>query len=320
MEGAFYPESSDERRTNCQPGCFDKVVKLKYLRGMTGDLPPPDKFEGDETSENLKKESPPVQPGKNGAESSTQPFERPDGKSQYDYLRRIEYKLLEIDSIRRRQSSRGLQAIGVLGSDVFDKLLVLRALKKSFPNAIFFTTDYDSALLMHKELSYTRNLLIASGYGDRLPERQQGEIPPFRSFYQTSAFLATQVIVGQRENDETTTLPFDPGAFARVFEVQRTGELLEFPSASGACNPCATNAEPPHLYPLFVRARTQLLGWSMLLLGAACLCYYGWFAFRQYFGVKTDDPQQKSTFRPRWRRRIHRFAVRRRRRNNPPVE
>ena len=41
----------------------------------------------------------------------------------------------------------------------------------------------------------TRNLLVASSFGLQLNADIQGEIPPFRSSYQTAEFLATRVAI-----------------------------------------------------------------------------------------------------------------------------
>ena len=44
----------------------------------------------------------------------------PEGRTQYDYLKRLRHRLQTLPNVK---------AIGVVGSDVYDKLLVLRALK-----------------------------------------------------------------------------------------------------------------------------------------------------------------------------------------------
>ena len=56
----------------------------------------------------------------------------------------------------------------MLGSDVYDKLLILQALRPEFPNANFFTTDLDALLLPDKKSHYTRNLIVTSSYGLQL--------------------------------------------------------------------------------------------------------------------------------------------------------
>jgi len=118
-----------------------------------------------------------------------------EGMSQFDYLRRLSVQMSALDRRLREGSSdgKGLSAIGVLGSDVHDKLLVLQALRPEFPNAIFFTTDLDARFLHPRERPWTRNLLVASSFGLRLADAMQFGMPPFRDSYQTSYFLSTRL-------------------------------------------------------------------------------------------------------------------------------
>jgi hypothetical protein len=74
--------------------------------------------------------------------------------SQYDYLRRIAEKLSALDKTLRADG-KAIKAIGVVGTDIFDKLLVLRALRPEFPDALFFTTDLDAELSMPTERDWT---------------------------------------------------------------------------------------------------------------------------------------------------------------------
>ena len=60
------------------------------------------------------------------------------------YLQQIADHLQKIDEKLRQSDDGGITAIGILGSDVFDKLLVLRALRPNFPEALFFTTDFNA--------------------------------------------------------------------------------------------------------------------------------------------------------------------------------
>jgi hypothetical protein len=110
------------------------------------------------------------------------------GESQLDYLRRL---AREITRVKMQDSDLEIKAIGVLGSDVYDKLLILQALRKEFPSAIFFTTDLDARFLHPDRYAWTRNLVVGSSYGFRLSRRIQGcTIPPFRDSYQTSLFCS----------------------------------------------------------------------------------------------------------------------------------
>jgi hypothetical protein len=120
-------------------------------------------------------------------------FESAEGQSQFDYLRRIAERIRDRDHELRRSGRGRIAAIGILGSDVYDKLLILQALRPIFADAVYFTTDLDELLLPQKKSHYTRNLLVASSYGLTLRPELQGDVPPFRSTYQSSIFLATQL-------------------------------------------------------------------------------------------------------------------------------
>ena len=137
------------------------------------------------------------------------PSDRAEGQGQYDYLRRLGERVVSLDNRLRsgldkdptQRSSDGIAAVGVLGSDRYDKLLIMQALRPLLPNALFFTTDLDAQLWHPTALPHTRNLLIASSFGLQLDDELQGEIPPFRSNYQTGAFLATQAAIKRERTD-----------------------------------------------------------------------------------------------------------------------
>jgi hypothetical protein len=110
-------------------------------------------------------------------------YERPEGPSQLDYLRRL------VTRIKGEQSER-VKAIGILGRDTYDALLILQAVREQFPNALFFTTDLDARYFHQDEQKWTRNLIVAAQFGLQLHPSLQQAIPPFRSSLQTSAFFA----------------------------------------------------------------------------------------------------------------------------------
>ena len=113
------------------------------------------------------------------------------GRSQIDYLRRMQGRLTAFHEERRRRAGEeGITAIGVIGSDIYDKLLILRALKKHFPDASFFSTDLDASLSLPSEYPTTRNLLVASHFGLELHPDVQRAAPPFRDSYQTSTYFS----------------------------------------------------------------------------------------------------------------------------------
>jgi hypothetical protein len=169
-----------------------QLHRFKYLRGLDGQLPGGETPGAPKDSGNKQDKA-----GKDSAKTSadTKPQERAEGQGQFDYLRRLGDRIQQLDTELRRRNSNGIEAVGILGSDLYDKLLVLQALRPLVPNALFFTTDLDAIVLHPSALTYTRNLLIASSFGLQLRPALQGEIPPFRSSYQTAAFLATRVAI-----------------------------------------------------------------------------------------------------------------------------
>jgi hypothetical protein len=136
---------------------------------------------------------------------------------------------------------------------VFDKFLILRALKPQFPKALFFTNDFDSLLTNQSELDFTRNLLIVSSFGARLAAKIQGDIPPFRDTYVTSAFLATQLAVLDAKNDSESRWKSPPARRqdsirrwfdqARVFEIARTGDIVPLTGRAKADENCKFSSQ-----------------------------------------------------------------------------
>jgi hypothetical protein len=239
----FYGKTLPNTMERCfeDPNCSPKensgqslVHRLTYMRGLDGQLPgtqrTEDRIVGKGTGEADKQASvmdffkakPDVKDG-----------DRPNGQGQQDYLRRLADHLRKIDDDLRQDNHKGrIRAIGILGSDVFDKLLVLRALKPKFPEALFFTTDLDAMLTMPSELDFTRNLIISSSFGPELRQEIQGEIPPFRSSYQTAAFLAASLAVGEPVNNSCPRIGQNHLSRwlsrARIVEIERTGDVLPF--------------------------------------------------------------------------------------------
>jgi hypothetical protein len=120
----------------------------------------------------------------------------PQGNYQIDYLRRLTDEIAQRDRELRDRGGRGILAIGVLGSDVYDKLMVLEALHSRFPRAWFFTHGLDENFSRPSELDHTQNLLVASHFGLKLHPALQRDAPPFRDSSQTSAFLSTLMAIG----------------------------------------------------------------------------------------------------------------------------
>lgn len=139
----------------------DWVLRFSYLRGVDGRVP-------EEAASGNK--APGSDDNKNSKDKNTldlSPLEKSDGNSQLDYLRRLADHIAREDEAYRRKGTSGIGAIGVLGADTYDKLLVLQALKGRMPNKVFFSTNLDARMLQRGQAQTTRNLVLAAPTGSR---------------------------------------------------------------------------------------------------------------------------------------------------------
>ena len=187
------------------------ILHYRYLRGIDGQLP------GESGKDNSREQPQKIQLGQ-----ETVAVEATEGLNQSDYLRRIARQLKETDAVSEKQGGAGIRAIGLLGSDVYDKLMILRALRPEFPEALFFTINYDAHFERRDDWGDTHNLIIASPFGNRLPSRPKDQenqvqrVAPFRDNNQTSMYGGTLVATGK----------WDPADLLRppqVFEISRRG-------------------------------------------------------------------------------------------------
>jgi hypothetical protein len=204
--------------TVCKASCKDGVHQFTYFQGIDGRLP--DDKEIEQSEEKKVQDSTMWKEPLPGRRGTAVPA---TGSARIDYLRRT------IDDLKRENSY--WKAIGVLGSDVYDKILLIRVLRYYFPGAILFTTDLDARLLDPAEYPSTHNLLIASHYGLEVRNELQRKVPPFRSVYQTSEFVATIKAI-RDNNGNPHELQLD--SVPIVFEVGRTGPFpLDFRGIDG---------------------------------------------------------------------------------------
>jgi len=201
------------------------VFRYSYLSGLDGEVP------GDDAARAGRAAKSGGDPSKDVVQ------ERPEGTSQIDYIRALVSRI--------HDEGEGARAIGIMGTDPYDALLISKALRPFFPHAIFFTVDLDARYLHSSEYKWARNMVIASPFGLQLNRDLQRDVPPFRSSYQTSAFFAAMQAVGQvqcqsggrpdaasgicttgyRVSSMPEELPYDAGFHPRLFEVGRHGAV-----------------------------------------------------------------------------------------------
>jgi hypothetical protein len=186
-----------------EPG---NVRVFHYLRGIDGMLP------GTVSAIEAKSKA---------AEQSKTSVAREltEGLNQSDYLRRLARELATLDKDFHLNGKNGIKAIGVLGSDVYDKLLILEALRRTFSDAVFFTNTLDARLAHPDEWRWTRNLLVASPFGLTLRSDRQ-KVPPFRDSNQTAVYTATLLAAGDEAATNFTKERLGP---VRFYEIGRNG-------------------------------------------------------------------------------------------------
>jgi hypothetical protein len=173
-------------------------ICLTYLRGLDGIGPPPPKRTGNSVAANANY-SKSVQTNHTGGASDAS-----TGPGQLDYLRRMGITLAAMQGEMPAECDpsqplvphchpRYIKAIGVLGTDIYDKLLILQEMRPTFPDATLFTFDLDGRLSDAANLPWTRQLLVGSSLSLSLRPELQGDIPPFRDSYQSATFYATML-------------------------------------------------------------------------------------------------------------------------------
>jgi hypothetical protein len=209
------------------------ISRHSYLAGLDGELPAKG---NDKEKDEAQPESKAWYEGQNTT-ARQKDKHRPEGRSQLDYVVRL------AAAMKQEEAKNGkFEAIGVLGGDVYDKLVILQALRNMFPGAIFFTTDLNARLAYPAQWKSTRNLIIASHFGLELQSELQTPIPPFRDSYQTSLFYSAllalahpspapsrdkdyrdpvQLATDMSEKSERTTFFWNTGP--RLYEIGRHG-------------------------------------------------------------------------------------------------
>jgi hypothetical protein len=268
----FRDEAERAQPQDRPPDRGPRIDAYRYMHGLDGRAP----------SDSSKNESQ-DDSAKNKDSSSSGSGEATEGSNQSDFLRRLAKSLRRQEQTWKNKGEGGIQAFGVLGSDIYDKLMVLRALRPIFPNAVFFTNNYDAHFERREDWDDVHNLVVASPFGGALQPPWQMALAPFRDNNQTSMYAATLMALGTITKIDDVVRP------PHLFEVGRNGaQELVVPSPtpspskvqSAPTSPSIASPEPDLMprdgYSAWMRApgtRTALAmaGVGLLLLG-------GWIA------------------------------------------
>jgi hypothetical protein len=215
------------------------IELFSYFRGLDGQLPGMKlsaKTNNDQESGETAKGQQPIDSEKAAGNQDGVA----EGQGQFDYLQRLADHIRRLDDKFRHEGPGKIAAVGILGSDVYDKQLLIEALKPELPEAVFFTTDLDALLVPHDKFRSTRNLIVASSYGLELAPSLQGGIPPFRTSYQSSIFLATRLAVLNNLPPATETGPVSregPDSMSATQVAQKTTDALNCRLPNNSSNP-----------------------------------------------------------------------------------
>ena len=200
----------------CGATTSSPVRTFTYLRGLDGVLPDSDKSGSKAPPKDDSSRSKDLR-----AQLDEAPPEHAEGRSQFDYLRRLADEIDRLDNDKEFFAQNGVKAIGIVGSDLYDKLLILQALRSRFKNKIFFTTDLDARYLHADQKDWARNLVVASNFGLSLPPALQQSTLPFRDTYQTATYLATLMALDDKPFSHWTSKMKD-WLRPQIFEIGRT--------------------------------------------------------------------------------------------------
>jgi len=110
----------------------------------------------------------------------------PAGGRSSIILRRLERQLVDLDRKGRERKEGGIVAVGVIGTDIYDKLLILRALRKHFPRTWFFRPTSMPSFRSRANTPPRGNSSSRRILAWRCIPTMQRTAPPFRNSYQTS--------------------------------------------------------------------------------------------------------------------------------------
>lgn len=205
------------------------------------------------------------------------------GNHQIDYVRRLAEDIIR----QTKEGETPVRVIGILGTDVYDKLLLMRALKPVVGEVQFFTTDLDARLWHSSEIKFTRNMIVGSSHGLKLNEKLQRFVPPFRDSYQASIFasvlLAANAIRYPYEIDHYTPQVFEIGRTAPVY--LRGGDYNGPAPATDTANSSLTPLFPDQV----TAEKSWILFWWLVTLTAIGLA----IGFSKYFANRFQGPHSR---------------------------
>ena len=213
-------DRGSQTKGQTQRGCW--LHYFSYMRGLDGNIPA-----GKDKQDGPRSASQSVAGRAVPSVRSTPGSERAEGQAQLDYLRRLTTELAALKNDDGTPAR--IAAIGILGSDLHDKMLILQALRAAFRSPpLFFTTDLDARMFDAAYADWTHGLIVASGFGLSAGEYDRdATIPPFRGNYQTAIYHAVRDAFpgpgAPPEHRVARCAEQDPASLVKLYELGRDG-------------------------------------------------------------------------------------------------
>jgi hypothetical protein len=191
----------------------------RYLRGL-------DTQKGSQKKDTSDEKGAENSPGKLLADTMQKKSAPAFGESQLDYAERLAVQLAA--DLESGAGLKKVKAVGILGGDIYDKLILLKTLRPKFKEALFFTTDLDARLWQPEHLKFTHNLVVASACNlndVNLRQSDSDRPPPFRDVYQVTIFDACQAAIERATGGDDQPPQEGSCPIPHIYEIGKQGPV-----------------------------------------------------------------------------------------------
>ena len=102
-------------------------------------------------------------------------IEPAEGTTQFDYIRRL-INSMYLQKVPFWPEVERPDAIVIFGTDVYDKLALLKFLRQALKNCIYYTTDLDALYWHSHYIQYTKDLIVASSFPLRMSSNPTDDV------------------------------------------------------------------------------------------------------------------------------------------------
>jgi hypothetical protein len=204
-----------------------RITLIPYLRGLDGAST---LYRKNYVALRGVKDGDKEKPDRN--QNSHDSIEPAEGTTQFDYIRRLVNSMYLQKAPFWPQVERP-DAIVIFGTDVYDKLALLKFLRQALKNCAYFTTDLDALYWHSHYIQYTKDLIVASSFPLRMSLNITEDVNScggsgvpieFRDSYQSAAYWTVTRCLTEGE-DLRSNHRFDHADWPIIYRVGNTKPL-----------------------------------------------------------------------------------------------